>query len=152
MGKIRRVRTKRHIEAVKNNLSEDNNVATDFLPNEVFGKYFVNVKLLSGWAPCGVYHYRYPSNLGGVYEKEDSRDDCCFIYERLALSFQSNLPALFPISNLFELVQENTKTDEATNVGEDGGGINNEEDKSSTKKNKRKLRHEKFLKSKNFLW
>jgi hypothetical protein len=59
---------------------------------------------------------------------------------------------LFPISNLFELVQENTKTDEATNVGEDGGGINNEEEKSSTKKNKRKLRHEKFLKSKNFLW
>ncbi|CAB3990159.1 Hypothetical predicted protein [Paramuricea clavata] len=91
MGKIRRVRTKRHIEAVKNKTSEDNSNTTEFLPNE------------------------------------------------------SNLPALFPVNNLFELAQENAKIDDATDVAQESGKINTEE-KLTAKKDKRKLRHEKFLK------
>jgi hypothetical protein len=65
-------------------------------------------------------------------------------------SFQSNLPALFPVNNLFELAQENAKIDDATDVAQESGKINTEE-KLTAKKDKRKLRHEKFLKSENCL-
>jgi hypothetical protein len=56
---------------------------------------------------------------------------------------------LFPIHNLFELAKENKKTDETTDIAEQESENINEE-KSTTKKDKRKLRHDKFLKSENF--
>ncbi|XP_028393294.1 uncharacterized protein LOC114517695 [Dendronephthya gigantea] len=92
MGKIRRVRTKRHIEAVKGNPSEDDQKTTNFLPNE------------------------------------------------------SHLPALFPTNNLFEIeVPQKTTKDEAHKNCQESGDLADEE-KLSTKKGKRKLRHQKFLK------
>lgn len=36
MGKIRRMRTKRHIEAVKGNAYEEKNKSMDFMPNQVY--------------------------------------------------------------------------------------------------------------------
>ena len=67
----------------------------------------------------------------------------------ICFSFQSNLPALFPISNLFELVQGKSETDEAADVPQ-GSEMVDDEEKCATKKDKRKLRHKKFLKSENF--
>ena len=62
------------------------------------------------------------------------------------MSFQSSLPALFPINNLFKIAQESSKNDKVDTGAEKSGEIANEE-KLTTKKDKRKLRHEKFLKS-----
>lgn len=122
MGKIRRARTKRHIEAVKNSTSEETSKSTQFLPNEV---------LCISYLP---YNYL-PWYLYGTA-----------FYNFYVLSFQSSLPALFPINNLFKVAQENSKNDKFDSGAEKSGEIDNEE-KLTTKKDKRKLRHEKFLKS-----
>lgn len=63
------------------------------------------------------------------------------------MSFQSILPALFPINNLFKLAQETSQTDKVnTTAVKENENVDSEE-KLTTKKDKRKLRHEKFLKS-----
>ena len=73
MGKIRRVRTKRHIEAVKNNTSEDNSNTTEFLPNEVYiyGKLFLWAVTVDQWGytPSISYWTNTQSNTRSKFEK-----------------------------------------------------------------------------------
>lgn len=88
MGKIRRARTKRHIEAAKP-YSEGNEKDMNFSPNE------------------------------------------------------SELPAVFPVNNLFKTVKEKVKGPVLVNNQLE---IKDEELQSRTKKDRRKIRHEKFLK------
>ena len=74
--------------------------------------------------------------------------DTVTAFNKFYLLFQSTLPALFPINNLFKLAQETSKIDEVNNVAvKEGEKIDINEEKLTTKKDKRKLRHEKFLKS-----
>lgn len=88
MGKIRRTRTKRHIEAVKSDLQSDGN-DNSFEPNE------------------------------------------------------SGLPTLFPVDNLFKTAE---KVKESVNITSVKPEIEDEETLHQTKKDRRKIRHEKFLK------
>lgn len=90
MGKIRRTRTKRHIEAVKSNSNENEN-SVDFAPN------------------------------------------------------QSELPAVFPVNNLFDIGDKNQTGKDVANIDTEPER-KDEESKIKTKKDRRKIRHEKFLK------